>query len=57
MAATRVDFHSGDDFDAVLASFRSHRYDANASEAVEMIDTDEKMLLVRYSSFSHSISI
>lgn len=28
MAATRVDFHSGDDFDAVLASFRSHRYDA-----------------------------
>ena len=36
------EFFCGDDFDAVLDIFRSYRYDANASEAVEKIAADEK---------------
>ena len=62
MAACREDFLCGDDFDAVLAIYRSYRYGANASEAVQKIVTGEKdyhkcMLLARYSLHSHSISI
>ena len=42
MAASSEYFHCGDHFDAVLVIFRSHRYGANASKAVEKITTDEK---------------
>ena len=42
MAACSEDFLCGDDFDAVLAIFRSYGYGANAAEAVEKIVTDEK---------------
>ena len=41
-AACSEGFLCGDDFDAALAIFRSYFYNANASEAVEKIDTDEK---------------
>ena len=42
MAVYREDFLFGDDFDAVLAIFRSYRYGVSASEAVEKIVIDEK---------------
>ena len=42
MAPCSKDFLRGDDFDAVLAIFRSYRYGENASEAVEEIVIDEK---------------
>ena len=42
MATWSEDFLCGDNSDAVLAIFRSHRYDANASEAVEKSTVDEK---------------
>ena len=42
MAAWSGDFLCGDDFDAVLAIFRSYRHSGNACEAVENIATDEK---------------
>ena len=42
MAACSENFPHGDDFDDVLAIFRSYRYGANASEAVENITLDEK---------------
>ena len=41
-AACSEGFLCRDDFDAALAIFRSYFYNANASEAVEKIDTDEK---------------
>ena len=45
MAACSEDFHYGNDFDADLAIFCSYRYDANATEGVKMIATDEKFSL------------
>ena len=42
MAASSEDcIFFGDDFDGVLAIFLSYRYEANASEAVGKIATDE----------------
>ena len=45
MAACSENFHYGNDFDADLAIFCSYRYDANATEGVKMIATDEKFSL------------
>ena len=45
MAACSEDFRYGNDFDAILAIFCSYRYDANATEGVKMIATDEKFFL------------
>ena len=42
MAACSEDFLCGDDFDAVLAIYRSYRYGAKASEAVENMAIGEK---------------
>ena len=42
MAACSEDFYCGDDFDVVLAIFRSYSWGANASEAVRKISSDEK---------------
>ena len=42
MAAGGDDFVCGNYFNAALAIFSSYCYNANASEAVEMIPTDEK---------------
>ena len=42
MAAFSEDFHSGDDFEALLAIFCSYDDGANASEAVEKIATEKK---------------
>ena len=42
MAPCIENFLCGDDFDAVLANFRSYRYGANAFEAVEKIVTGER---------------
>ena len=53
MAACNEDFYFWDDFDPVLAIFCSYRYGASASKAVEIITTDEKILLVRYSLHVH----
>ena len=39
-ASVRIFF--GYDFDGVIVIFRSYRYGANASEAVEKIAADEK---------------
>ena len=47
MAACSLDFPFGDEFDAVLAVFRSYLYDVKTSEAVEKIATDKKILFVR----------
>ena len=41
MAAFSGDFLSENDFEAVLATFCYHDYDANASEAIEKITTDQ----------------
>ena len=42
MAACSEVFFCVDDFDAVLAIFRSYDHDVNTSKAVEKIATDEK---------------
>ena len=42
MLACSEDFLCGEDFDNVLAIFRSYRYGANAFEAFEKIAIDEK---------------
>ena len=42
MTACSEDFLCGDDFDAVLAIFRSYSYSANGSEGVKKIATDEE---------------
>ena len=42
MIACSEDFHCGDDFDAVLALFRSSGYGENISEVVGKITTDEE---------------
>ena len=42
MTAWSGNFLCRDDFDAVLAIFRSYRHGGNACEAVEKIATDEK---------------
>ena len=42
MIACSENCHCGDDFDAVFTIFRSYRYGANASEAVDKITTEEK---------------
>ena len=42
MVAFSEDFHSGGDFEAVLANFCSYDYGASASEAVAKIATVEK---------------
>ena len=51
----------GDDFDGFIVIFRSYRYDANASEAVEKIATDEtyyhKCSLYVKKFYNHNISM
>ena len=42
MTACSEIFFCVDDFDAVLAIFRTYDHDGNASKAVEKIATDEK---------------
>ena len=42
MIACSENCHCGDDFDAVFTIFRSYRYGANASEAVDKITAEEK---------------
>ena len=58
MATCSDGFYCRDDFDVCLTIFRSYRYSANGTEAVEKIATDEKqMFFINYSLHSHSISI
>ena len=44
MAAFSEDFLRGDDFEVVLVIFYCYDHGADASEVIEKIDTDEKII-------------